>query len=467
MATNPLTEGVDDFVDDLLGGQPDTRPYLLGERNQNLTHGDLREAVGAEVSLFAGAGIGPGSTVALQVPPSYTQIEVLLALWTLGAQVMLIDYRFKSAEVKVLHQLCRPQHAVHTGTAAKSLLAFRSRYELVTQRLAGGLPASTEHRLVQFSSGSTGVPKVIGRTARSLAEEITRFTKVDGMPGAGERVLLLSSTAHSFGLIAGLLHSLAVGAEVVFAPMMTASGIVEAAVNHRVDAIFGVPFHYELLGSITRPPRLPGDRAVSGGELMPPEAADRFAERYGFRVGESYGTTETGVIAMDVSGALRPAVGRAAPGVDVRVRDGELEVRLERTPYLTANGQDGYRDGWFRTRDRTTVDGTGSIRLLGRSDSLVVVGGLKVDLTEVEAVLAAHPLVREAALVHDEVIKAYVSADAEDLTVADLTAWCQDRLADYKLPKLFRIVAALPRTPNGKLVRDPSALRTATLAGAS
>jgi acyl-coenzyme A synthetase/AMP-(fatty) acid ligase len=449
-----------ELVADLLSEHPDDLPYLIADHV--VTHGELRDAVDQEAALFASSGVRAGSTVALQVPPSFTQIEVLLALWRLGAQVMLVDHRLKPAELEQLRALCRPQHVVRTGTASR--LVFRSRHELVTEKRADGLPASTTHRLIQFSSGSTGRPKVIGRTEASMREEIRRFNQLPGMPVTGERVLLLSSTAHSFGLIAGLLHSLYAGVGVAFAPRVAAADILRAAAEHEVSAIFGVPFHYELLATAENPPVLPSLRAaVTGGEIMPPAVAERFHEVYGVRVGESYGTTETGVIAMDVSGQLRPSVGPATPGTLLRIRDGELEVRLPSSPYLTADGQDRYVDGWLRTRDRAELTLDGTVRLLGRGDSLVVIGGLKVDLTEIEDVLTRHGSVAEAVLVHGEVIEAYVSTVDAELAAEDLVRWCAEHLADYKLPKLVRVLPRLPRTANGKLVRDRGALRAAAL----
>src|SRR5882757_433524 len=268
------------LVSDLMALHPDDLPYLIADHV--VTHGELREAVEQEAALFASAGVREGSTVALQVPPSFTQIEVLLALWRLGAQVMLVDHRLKPAEVEQLRALCRPQLVVRAGAAGWSRLNFRSRHELVTEKRADGLPAATAHRLIQFSSGSTGRPKVVGRTEESIVAEIRRFNQLAGMPALGERVLLLSSTAHSFGLIAGLLHSLYAGVGVVFSQRVAAGEILRAAAEHDVSAVFGVPFHYELLATAEDPPVLPSLRcAVSGGEMMPPVVAERFHQVYG------------------------------------------------------------------------------------------------------------------------------------------------------------------------------------------
>ncbi|MEV0404469.1 fatty acid--CoA ligase family protein [Actinoallomurus sp. NPDC050550] len=448
-----------ELVGGLFDAHPGERPFLVhGEHT--VTRAETRAAVEWEAGVFAGHGVGEGHTVMLQVPPSCTQIEALLALWSLGAQVMLVDHRLKPSEVDTLRALCRPQYLVRAG-AGRSPLGFEPRYELVTVCCPDGAPAATAHRLVQFSSGSTGVPKVIGRTPASLSEEIDRFTRIAGMPTAGERVLLLSSTAHSFGLIAGLLHSLVAGGAVVFARRVSAKDILAAAERHDVQAVFGTPFHYELLSTARTLPDLPALRvAVSGGEIMPPETAARFADRFGLAVGESYGTTETGVIAMDVSGATRPSVGPAAPGIRLRIHSGEVEVRLpEGSPYLVDPDGGRYVDGWLRTHDRAALDPDGNVRLLGRGDSLVVVGGLKLDLAEVEAVLRAHPGVTGAVVVHAGAVEAYVATGPDGaLSPGELLRWCRDRLADYKVPRVIQVLADLPRTSNGKLVRRRDAL---------
>ncbi|ADI04727.1 putative secondary metabolite synthesis protein [Streptomyces bingchenggensis BCW-1] len=459
--------GMSPVIQRLFDGRNDDLPYLT-HKQLTISRGELRERVAKQAEVFAGYGIGPGSTVGLRTPPSFTQVEVLLTLWRLGAQVMLFDFRLKPAEVEALCTACRPQFMVRAGSNVQGTSGFRPEYEIVTECRRTGRPAATGHRLVQFSSGSTGRPKVIGRTTRSIEAEVARFASIPGMPGESDRLLLLSSTAHSFGLIGGLLHSLAAGVSVVFAPRVSARDILRTAVDHRITALFGVPMHYELLAAAIDPPELPELRvAVSGGEMMPSEVAARFTERYGVPVGESYGTTETGVVAMDVSGALRPSVGRTVPDVVVREHGGELDVALEDSPYLFDSGGTQFADGWLHTRDRATVDDTGAVRVHGRADSLVVIGGLKVDLTEVENVLRRHPGVEQAVLVHEGVTEAYVALTAGDdrPSAEELLRWCRERLADYKLPRVIRLLDTLPRTSNGKLVRQAATLQAAATVG--
>ncbi|PSL52988.1 acyl-CoA synthetase (AMP-forming)/AMP-acid ligase II [Saccharothrix carnea] len=446
-----------EFVTDLLRRQGDDVPVF--SHDHTVTHGALRASVAAEASLFAASGVGEGSTVALHVPPSFTQLEVVLALWSLGARVISIDHRLKPAEVEVLRELTRPQFVVRASGWSG---LFRERYELVTEPRTDGRPAATRHRLVQFTSGSTGRPKVVGRSTESIIREVMRFGAAEGMPGHGERLLLLNSTAQSFGLMGGLLHALAAGVHLVFAGKLSAEDILRTAARHEVDFITGVPFHFDLLASAADRSALRTVRgAFAGGELMRPDVAERFADAYGFMVGECFGTTETGALTMDAAGATRPAVGKPLSDTTIRVRDGLVEVALDQSPYLDEGDPTRYLDGWFRTGDRGEFDAHGNLRLLGRADSLVVVRGSNVDLTQVEAALRAHPLVTEAIAVHDEVIEAYVSTGSDTLTPEQVSAWCAERLAEFKQPQRVHVLRALPRTSAGKLVRNPRVLADA------
>ncbi|MEU6927161.1 class I adenylate-forming enzyme family protein [Streptomyces sp. NPDC046631] len=447
---------------------------LLSDRDHQgrtwAVHGQTevsREALRAGVSRARGIleahGVTAGSTVAVQVLPSFTLLWSLFALWTAGAQVMLLDPRLTPAETTRLLELCEPQFRLTSGTSAQPFTPFRDECEVVVERRPAGRAAQGPHRLLQFSSGSTGLPKVIGRTGASLRGEVVRFGLLPDMPGPGERVLLLSSLAHSFGLVGGVLHALAAGVELHFVGSLRPKELLRVAAGHRVNAVLGVPAHFDLLGRVAAPPALPDLRlAVSGGEILPAETYDRFRERYGVRIGQAYGMTETGIIATDLTGRdAPPAVGLPAPGMGTEVVDGTLRVRLPDNPYLHADADDRYVDGWLNTRDRCTVRaGSGVLEITGRTDTMVAIGGLKVDLTEVESVLAEHPAVSEVVVVYGEAIEAHLVVERA-LPRAELLAWCKERLSPHKIPKAFHFRTGLPRTSNGKLVRNRELLHTA------
>jgi 3-hydroxy-4-methylanthranilate adenylyltransferase len=452
-----MTLRIEDLVADLLAKGADDAPFL--SHRDTVTRGQLREAVAAEARVFAAAGVRRGSTVVLQAPPSFTQVQALLALWVLGAQVMLVEPRLAPVELEALRARCRARFVVRAGDVGRALVRFRERFELVTATHPDGVAASTDHCLVQFSSGSTGLPKVIARTAESLRTEVEVFNRLPNLPVAGEKVLLLSSTAHSFGLVFGILRSLDAGVHLVFSTQESGQDIVGTAAEHGVVGITGLPLHYAALNQVEDPPALPALRWVlSGGELIQREVEQRFTALYGLPIGQGYGTTETGILTMDVTGLTRPSVGPVCDGVRLRVRDGQVEVGMDGSPYLVEPGEANYHDGWWRTSDRGELTADGLLALHGRADSLVIFGGNNIDLLEIEDVLRTHPMVDEAIVVFDGAVEAYVATTSDELDETAVAGWCAARLADFKQPSAVRVLRKLPRTPNGKLVRDRSVL---------
>ncbi len=450
------------WVDELLlAGADDATCLHIGEP---VSREELRDLVRGRQQRLAAAGLRPGGTVALRLAPSLTYVATLLAAWRLGAQVLLLDHRLTAHEVATAVDRLAPQLLVRGSAVPATLRAYAVVAEEIVA-VPGGRPAPTRHALLQLSSGSTGPSKVIGRTAASLIEELDRYTRIDGTPRAGERVVLLASMVHVLGLVGGLLHALHTGGTLVLPDRLTVDGIHRAlAADDRPATLLGVPYHLDLLTSGAAPPPLPAlRRMTTGGELVRPGLHEAFAARYGVPLGTMYGMTEVGVIATDLDGAHRPALA-PAPGITVAAEAGELVVELPASPYVGATDPGRYAGGRLHTRDAGTVDPvTGHVTVLGRQDSQVSVGGLKVDLTEVEQTLAALPGVTAAVVVHDRGtggIEAYAElADpaAADATVRDLAGL----LAAYKRPRQLHAVDRLPRTATGKLVRDRAALRAA------
>jgi acyl-coenzyme A synthetase/AMP-(fatty) acid ligase len=323
-----------------------------------------------------------------------------------------------------------------------------------------GGPAETPHAVIQLSSGSTGPSKVIGRTAADLVAELDRYTRIEGVPLPGERIIVLASMVHVLGLVGGLLYGLHVGAGVQPPERLTGDSILDAVAAEATPAtVLGVPFHIGLLASVLDPPTLPQlKRMTTGGELQPAAVVEAFDATYGVPLGNMWGMTEVGVIATDLFGEYRPSLA-PAPGLDVVERDGELLVSRPESPYLGLVDPARWADGWLHTRDAGTVGkDTGLVTVQGRLDSQVSVGGLKVDLTEVEATLGELPGVVAAVVLHDEVITAYVQL-TDPATAQSIDAGLTERLAAYKRPRRLHVLETMPRTTTGKLVRDRSVLR--------
>jgi len=190
----------------------------------------------------------------------------------------------------------------------------------------------------------------------------------------------------------------------------------------------------------------------------------------------AYGASEVPVIACNpVSGARLDSVGRAAPGVELRVvslgtgqqvapgERGEIQVK---SPSLMAGylpdeaTVDAFDDGWYRTGDVGSVDEDGWVRITDRSKEMIKVKGFQVAPAEVEAVLHGHPDVADCAVfgVADETageaVVAAVSATATATIDPDeVIAYVGERLASYKRPSRVILVPEIPRLPSGKVLR--------------
>ncbi|MEU4986143.1 long-chain fatty acid--CoA ligase [Streptomyces sp. NPDC021969] len=453
------------WVDDVL---------LAGDGQENVLHigraisrAELRRLVQDEQERFRAAGLTTGGTLAVRMPPSEGCVVAMLAGWRQGAQVALIDHRLTTFEVGRTIARLAPQLVVEPVENVSGRLRgyFDVRSRVVP--VPSGRPAATPHALLQLSSGSTGPSKVIGRTVGSLLAELDRYAQLDGFPRRGERCVVLASVVHVLGLVGGLLHGLASGARVVLPGMQTVDGILRAvAAEDEPTTVLGVPSQAALLATAQSPPRLPNlRRMIVGGELVQAETRERFTRGYGAALGAMYGMTEVGVIATDLDGSTSPGL-TPAPGTKVRVEDGQILLGLDRTPYVGPADPARYVDGWLRTKDAGRLDdATGLLTVHGRLDSQVSVGGLKVDLGEVEATLCALPGVTDAVVVQGAGIEAFVTVTHQGVREG-LAESVATRLAPYKRPRRLHVLNELPRTVTGKPVRDAEALRTAARSAA-
>lgn len=460
MKTETASEVGPEWVDEVLLAGPDNAVPLHLPAGP-IARSALRRLVAERQEALAAAGLRRGGSVALRLPPSLAYVANLLAVWRIGAQAVLLDHRLTQFEVDQAAARLGVQLIVAVDrTASSPLSVFADVTETIVPR--EGEPARTPHAVLQLSSGSTGPSKVIGRTAADLVAELGRYTRIEGVPLAGERIILLPSMVHVLGLVGGLLHGLHTGVQLVPPKRLTGDSILEAVAAADTPAtVLGVPFHIGLLASVADPPRLPSlKRMTTGGELVPAAVAATFDRKYGVPLGNMWGMTEVGVIATDLFGEHRPSL-MPAPGLAVREENGELLVSRPESPYVGLSDPARWADGWLHTKDAGRVDeNTGLVTVLGRLDSQVSVGGLKVDLTEVEHTLNEVPGVVAAVVLFDTEITAYVQLEGS-VSGSDVENALAERVAGFKRPRTMHVVEALPRTTTGKLVRDRSVLRGA------
>jgi long-chain acyl-CoA synthetase len=292
-------------------------------------------------------------------------------------------------------------------------------------------------------------------------------------------VLAALPLSHAYGLNGALLAPLLAGVTVRLVERFAPELVADVLARDEVTVLPGVAtmFHRLLdLGGFKGAPRL--RLGVSGAAPCPWDLARAWRARTGVRIVRGYGSTELfrplSYLAADPTD-YPDCVGRPVPGVEIRVVDddgralaaGEEGELLIRTPAV----MDGYlgspedtkavlADGWFRTGDLARVTPDGYVSIVGRKRERIKRGGYSIFPAEVETVLLAHPAVAEAAVIGvpdvalGEEIAAFVVLRAGTAAgPEELIAWCRERLAAFKYPRRVTMLATLPRSATGKVLK--------------
>jgi acyl-CoA synthetase (AMP-forming)/AMP-acid ligase II len=334
---------------------------------------------------------------------------------------------------------------------------------------------------ILLTSGTTAGPKLVPRTLAQIGAALDSF---DGtLPYVEEeRVLAFLPFSHSFGFLGVLLSSLPGGAALFlepFSPRATAATIE----RHRITVFPGTPFAFRLL--VQTEFRVPPDfsslrHVVSAGAALSAAVACAFEEKFGIAILQSYGSTESGPIAIGRFSEEHPgAVGRPYAGVRIEARNAGGEVvppgtegaiwavsRAVASGYLDCGGVAGETfSAGYRTGDVGFLDEEGRLFLLGRDKPMISVAGKKVSPVEVENCLRSHPSVSQVAVVGEvrqggeETVVALV-VPAGKVTSTELREFCSRRLAGFKVPREFVISDDLHRGPMSKLPQRRPPRRT-------
>jgi benzoate-CoA ligase len=335
-----------------------------------------------------------------------------------------------------------------------------------------------------YSSGSTGTPK----GTVHLQTSPIRTAELYGQPilGIQEEDVVFSAAKlfFAYGLGNALSFPLSVGATtVLLSDRPTPAAVCRILRQHRPTIFYGVPTLYSaLLASPELPERaeLNLRRCTSAGEALPADIGRRWLEHTGVDILDGLGSTEMlHIFLSNRPGEVRYGTsGKPVPGYDIRLLDedgkpvargeiGELHVAGPTSAAFYWNNRDKSRNTflgpWTRSGDKYIESEDGYFTYCGRADDMLKVSGLWVSPFEVEAALASHEAVLEAAVVGyadpSGLIKpkAFVVLRPNVAQTPELAATLQqhvkDRLAPYKYPRVIEFIADLPKTATGKIQR--------------
>jgi long-chain acyl-CoA synthetase len=343
--------------------------------------------------------------------------------------------------------------------------------------------ASDDVALLQYTGGTTGVAKGAVLTHRNLlANALQCWAWNDLPPGSRHISLCVAPFFHVYGLTVCMNLSIYGGATMVLLPRFTVKDTLKAIKKYRPDLFPGVPTMYLALAREVE--RTKQDLSsikvcISGSAPLPLEVQTRFEAVSGARVVEGYGLTEAspvthcnpvfgerriGTIGLPLPDTLSAIIDAdtgqfVAPGQrgEIVVQGPQVMRGYWQRPDETANVM---LDGWLRTGDIGVMGEDGYFTIVDRVKDIIIASGYKIYPRDGEEVLFQHSAVQEAAVVgvpdpyRGETVRAYIILkQGHHATAEELTDFCKERLAVFKVPKQFIFRNELPKSLIGKVIR--------------
>jgi len=481
--------------------------------DQRLTYGRLWQEIERIAAGLHGLGVQPGDCVAALDTTSHHYVELYYAVALLGAVFVPLNYRAKPIELAHMLGTANVETLVvgeRYADQVDGLMARLPRLRRVLGMAAGArtaiedlanTPAGTfiapdvdddATVILMYTSGTTSMPKAVLLTHNDFTSYVCN--SVELADGSERGVSLGCMPLYHIAGMTNVMTTMFTGRRLVLMRQFAADAWLQIVDEARVTHAFLVP---TMVKQVIDCPRFASADLRSlqslayGGAPMPLPILRRALERFPTTTGfvNAFGQTET-TSTLTVLGPedhrraagegqeqlwhRLQSIGRPLPDVELRIVDddgndlpggatGELWVRTPRLMkgYASDTGVvTPLRDGWLPTRDMGWIDADGYVFLAGRKDDMIIRGGENIAPAEVEAVLQAHPGVEEAAVlgVADEewgqqVAAAVVPRAGVTLATHELTLFCKQRLASFKVPTVILVAHALPHSALGKVLR--------------
>ena len=486
------------LLDVLLGtGAPDA--VALVSPSGVTTYAELAARAARLAEVLSAEDVAPGDRIGLSTGNDEAFVVSYLAILRVGAAAIPLNPLAPPGELRRDLAMIEPRLVLATEPADTSVTAAGGSVLVVDASI--GRAVGTDHTerrdetstvvragddaaVMLFTSGTAGTPKAAVLTHGNLAANIAQVLEHPGLAIRADDVVLGALPFHHiFGLNVVLGVTLAAGGTVVLEDQFDPASTAGLVAQHGVTVVAGVPTMYDQWLAIEPP--LPEATfasirlAVSGAAPLPDRVGAGFRDRYGIVLHQGYGLTEASPIVTTTALSAAPvpgSIGPPLPGLEVRLvgddgadalvgDPGEIWVRGPNVfggywNDTEASGRALTADGWLRTGDVAVFTDERELFIVDRAKDLVIVSGFNVFPAEVEEVLLDHPDVGDAAVVGEEhprtgeaVVAFVVPRSGVSLDVEALGTWCAQSLARYKCPARYEVVAELPRSSAGKLLR--------------
>ena len=490
-----LPARIGDVIDLRAASQPDH--HALIDHDGGWTYRILSDTISAARDWLAEAGIRAGDRVMIVSENCRAAVAVFFAVTGIGAWPVMINPRLSAREVDAIRTHCGARRIIYASPLSLLVREHAERLGSEPVDVAGlghvglgplnvtAIPEAIEGRgpdrvaALVYTSGSTGLPKGVMLTHRNLlfmasvAGAVRSLTPDDRLYG----VLPIS---HIVGLSVVTLGTLLAGASLYFAARFNPADALRSLEREGITIMLGTPAMFALMAEYAgrkgltaiAAPRL---RIISSsGAPLDPEIK-RIAERlFDLPLHNGYGITECSPTIAQIRPELPRddcSVGPPLPGVETQLRGAQTADAVGELWVRGPNVMKGYyadaastaavltSDGWFNTQDLARFE-DGNLFIVGRTRDLIIRFGFNVYPAEIEAVFNAHPSVRHSAVVArpaengNEDIVAFVELKpGESIGSDELRKHATAQLVSYKQPSEVIILASLPTTAGGKILK--------------
>jgi long-chain acyl-CoA synthetase len=499
MQVAPELKTLPDLLRVRANAEPD-RPFVRF-RDRSYTYGEFDARSDELAGGMAELGVRPGDVVSVFLPnclefleawwaiikaggvlgpvnPAYTGSEAGYVIGHSEAVAVVTDERGAGVIAPQRESLGRLGHVISIdggGNVTLGELAGRGNGTPSPKREPNDLAA------ILYTSGTTGKPKGAMLTHRNELVNTTQGAELLPL-AAGDRVGMLLPLFHANAQVVTTLVPMMIGCEVVMWERFSASKFWPTVHELQPVSISAVP---TILAAVLDAPGAPDHGnslryVICGAAPLSVELLRAFQDRYGIRILEGYGLTETsciasinpfygarkvGSIGLPLRGEQMKIVG--ADDEDASVGDyGEIVIK---GPNVMAGylkdakaTAESIRDGWLHTGDIGYADQDGYFYIVDRSKDMIIRGGENIYPREIEEILYEHEAVLECAVIGvpdavrgEEVLAIVAPRSGTELDLEQLAAFAAERLAKYKLPQRFELREELPKTPTGKISKGP------------
>lgn len=430
------------------------------------------------------------NAIALLLNPGYKEDELERFFRDSNAKVIITDPVRAETCQQTISRLNRHVDLIVVEEKSTLGLTFA---DLIPPHTGNWQPQESDRGdvLYQYSSGSTGRPKRVCRTQENLWHQAHNCVETLQVQSS-DNILCLVPLYHAYGFGECLLAAICSGATLTILEPFSQNGVpvempfvfrrarvLELIEQEMVTILPAVPYIFSILAAAPTEPHtnLTSLRlCISAGNFLSQDIFEKFRERFGICIRQLYGCTEAGSVAIDMRSDQKisyDSIGLPMHNVEIKVIGdrgqelpsglvGELVIKsktLTKGYYNSPEvNKEVFQNGHYFTGDLGKKDEQGCLSITGRKRIFIETGGHKVDPFEVEDVLVTHPYVEEAVVVGTkqpytgEIIKAVVVCQ-QQCPEAELIAYCQEKLADFKIPRIIEFRSQIPRSSLGKILR--------------